>query len=81
MRVMNLELPNGYRTRSDRIRHVRVHPERSCSFDCVYMEIYEDDQLAYEGLVDLDRVAVTDGGREMALRSVFSEGFLPTPLP
>lgn len=77
----SLQLPNGCRIDSDQVRHVRVFPERSRAFDCVYMEIYADDGLVYEGLVDLDRVVETQGGREKALRAVFDNGFVPTPLP
>ena len=55
-------LPNGHRTSSDRIRHVKVHPGRSPSLERVYLEIYEASGLVYEGLVDLDRVAPAEAG-------------------
>jgi hypothetical protein len=59
-----LHLPNGHRTRSDRIRHVKVHPERSRSLVCVYLAIFEDEGLVYEGFVDLDRVVIANAGEE-----------------
>ena len=56
MSPKSLQLPNGRRTSSDRIRHVKVYPERSRSLTWVYLAIYEDEGLVFEGLVDLDRV-------------------------
>lgn len=80
MSPKSLHLPNGHRTSSDRIRHVKVYPARSPSLECVYVEIYEDDGLVYEGLVDLNRVA-TAGAGETALRALSQGRFELLQLP
>lgn len=55
---------------------MRVFPERSRSFDCVYMGIY-----AQDGLVELDRALLAESDRAKTLRSVFDDGFVPMPMP
>ena len=82
MPAKSLQLPNGHWTSSDQIRHVKVFPERSPSFECVFMEIYEDDGLVYAGLLDLGRVAATEDGREQLLYGLLADGgFIPMSLP
>lgn len=51
-----LDLPNGYRTFSDRITRVNVFPDRSLSLRLVFVEIWEAERIVYCGIVDLDRV-------------------------
>jgi len=60
MRAKILDLPNGQRIRSERIRNVKVFPERSPSFEVVYMEVYGAEGIVYSGLVDLQRVVAAE---------------------
>ncbi len=61
MRAKILDLPNGRRTNSDRIRRIEVDLGRSLSLQIMYLEIYEDEGLIYQGLVDLGRLAARGG--------------------
>ena len=60
MRAKILDLPNGQRIRSERIRSVKVFPERSPSSGNVYMEIYEAEGMVFSGIVDLDRIVAAE---------------------
>lgn len=80
MSPKSLQLPNGHRTSSDRIRHVKVYPARSSSRACVYLSIYEDEGLVFEGLVDLDRVVVTEAG-ELDMQALSRTRFELVQLP
>lgn len=72
--MATLLLPNGHRTSSDRIRHVKAFPARSPSLHHAYLAIYEDAGLVYEGLVDLNRVVAGEAG-ESPLRSLLQRRF------
>ncbi|MGO9432175.1 hypothetical protein [Rhodoblastus sp.] len=60
MRAKILDLPNGQRIRSERIRNVKVFPARSPSSGHVYMEIYGAEGIVYSGVVDLGRVVAAE---------------------
>jgi hypothetical protein len=60
MRAKILDLPNGRKIRSERIRNVKVFPERSPSSGHVYMEIYEAEGIVFRGVVDLDRIVAAE---------------------
>ncbi|TCD14128.1 hypothetical protein [Oricola cellulosilytica] len=53
-----LRFPNGYRTSSSNITRVKVFPERSLSWNRVYVVVIENDKIVYEGLVELDKIEV-----------------------
>ena len=60
MRAKILDLPDGQQIRSERIRNVRVFPERSPSSGHVYMEIYAAEGIVYSGVIDLDRIVAAE---------------------
>ncbi len=56
-----LRFPNGQEIRSDRISHVNVFPDLSPTPMVPYVQVFRtQDDLVFEGMVDLDHVFVED---------------------
>ena len=60
MPAKSLRLPNGHRTTSDRIQKVRVFPEYSESLCRIWVQVFEQTGLVYQGLMDLREVVFAD---------------------
>jgi hypothetical protein len=60
MRRKILDFPNGSRINSEQISRVVIIPDRSPSFQYVYLEVYGNRGLIFEGLIDMERVVAAE---------------------
>lgn len=74
-----LYFPNGQLTRSDRIWHVKVFPDLSPSKEHIYVEVFEECGLVFEGLLDDNVATGAPGAAEMIASR--DGGLLPWPFP